>query len=83
MVGRFDILPILRVLGNSYDFLESGDVFDINAGTIIDGTESINAVGRRIYSQLLNAASGGRVKAEYMRKDYIEPLKIYSQRPII
>jgi altronate hydrolase len=40
------------------------DDMDLNAGTILDGTESIPQVGRRIFDRLLAVASGEPTKSE-------------------
>ena len=37
---------------------------DINAGTILDGTETVEQVGRRIYKKIISAASGEKTKSE-------------------
>ena len=37
---------------------------DINAGTILDGTESVEEVGTRIYDKILAVASGEKTKSE-------------------
>jgi altronate hydrolase len=40
-----------------------GDM-DLNAGTILDGEESIAQVGQRIFEAILSAANGERTKSE-------------------
>lgn len=37
---------------------------DINAGTILDGTETVAQVGQRIFDKLLAVASGEPTKSE-------------------
>ena len=37
---------------------------DVNAGTIVDGTASIDEVGEEIYNTLLDVASGAQSKSE-------------------
>ena len=37
---------------------------DINAGTILDGTETVEQVGRRIYDKILAVAGGEKTKSE-------------------
>jgi altronate dehydratase len=41
----------------------TGDI-DINAGTVIDGTQSLEEVGQSIFNEIIEAASGKWVKAE-------------------
>ena len=40
-----------------------GDI-DLNAGTILDGSHTVEQVGRELFDQILAIASGQRVKAE-------------------
>ena len=58
------IAPVLNVTGNprTYEWLK--DNMDINAGTILDGSESLNSVGKRIFDTIVNVASGSKTKAE-------------------
>ena len=49
-----------------------GDNMDINAGTILDGSESINSVGRRIFNMIVETAGGRKTKAEALGyKDFV------------
>jgi altronate dehydratase len=48
------------------------DNMDINAGTILDGSESLNSVGQRIYDLIVQTANGWQTKAEALGyKEYI------------
>jgi altronate hydrolase len=40
------------------------DDMDLNCGTILDGTESLTEVASRIYSAILDTASGKLMKSE-------------------
>jgi altronate dehydratase large subunit len=42
------------------------DNIDLNAGTIIDGDESVEDVGKRIIRELIDVASGKLTKAEIL-----------------
>ena len=42
------------------------DNTDINAGTILEGTETVEEVGQRIYNMILQVANGQRTKAEIL-----------------
>jgi altronate dehydratase large subunit len=42
------------------------DNIDVDAGTIISGLESVEQVGRRIFAELLEVASGKPTKAELL-----------------
>jgi altronate dehydratase len=56
--------PSIKVATNSalYQWMEED--MDINAGTIIDGTETVEQVGQRIFEKILAVASGERTKSE-------------------
>jgi altronate dehydratase len=45
-----------------YQWMEED--MDLNAGTILDGTETVEQVGRRIFEKLLAVASGEKTKSE-------------------
>jgi altronate dehydratase large subunit len=48
------------------------DNMDINASTILDGSESLNSVGQRIYESIIDTANGKKTKAEALGyRDYI------------
>jgi arabinonate dehydratase len=49
--------PVTKIGSNSPLSNHNGDI-DINAGTILDGNESVEEVGRRIFEHTLNVASG-------------------------
>ena len=42
------------------------DDMDINTGTILDGTETVEEVGRRIFERIIEVASGEHTKSEAM-----------------
>lgn len=52
------IAPVLKLASNTPIFERMQRDLDLNAGTIIDGTESIEAVGRRVFEHVLRTASG-------------------------
>lgn len=56
--------PCLKVATNTalYQWME--DDMDLNAGTILDGTETVEQVGRRIFEKLIAVAGGERTKSE-------------------
>jgi altronate dehydratase large subunit len=58
------IAPVLKVTGNPETYANMADNMDVNAGTILDGSESIRTVGKRIFDSFVEAASGRRTKAE-------------------
>ena len=60
------IAPTIKVSTNTDLFIRMNDNIDINAGTIITGEESVDAVGRRIFAEMLDVASGKLAKAEVL-----------------
>jgi altronate dehydratase large subunit len=60
------IVPTLKVASNSGLFQRMEDNLDLNAGTIITGEETVQQVGRRIFKEMLEVASGKLVKAEIL-----------------
>jgi altronate dehydratase large subunit len=60
------IAPVVKVTGNPVTYGNLRDNIDINAGTILDGSESLNSVGRRIFDAVVETASGRLAKAEVL-----------------
>lgn len=58
------IAPTIKVSTNTDLFARMNDNIDIDAGTIITGDESVEAVGKRIFTEMLAVASGKLAKAE-------------------
>jgi len=56
--------PSLKLATNTKMFQFQEEDMDINCGTIIDGTESVQQVGERFFRMILEAASGTRTKSE-------------------
>ena len=56
--------PCIKVATNTalYNWMEED--MDLNAGTIIDGTETIQEVGSRIFKKIISVASGEKTKSE-------------------
>ena len=58
--------PVIKVASNTATYEKMKDNTDINAGTILDGTETIEQVGERIYSMILEVCQGQQTKAEIL-----------------
>lgn len=58
------IAPVLKVTGNVETFENMIDNIDINAGTIIEGTETVPEVGEKIYEEMVKVMNGKLSKAE-------------------
>ena len=58
------VAPVIKISSNSYTFHKMHDNIDVNAGSIVDGKESIAKVGEKIFRKIIDTASGGRTAAE-------------------
>jgi len=58
------ICPLVKVTGNPDTWAKMGEDMDVNASTIMEGTESIESVGSRIFDEVLAVASGKVTKGE-------------------
>jgi altronate hydrolase len=56
--------PSLKLATNTPLFVHQEDDMDINCGTIIDGTETIQEAGARFFKLILETASGKKSKSE-------------------
>ncbi len=66
------IAPVIKITGNPDTYDRMTDNMDINAGTILDGSEGLNNVGKRIYDMIIKTANGQKTKAEALGyKDFI------------
>ncbi len=56
--------PCIKVATNTplYNWMEED--MDVNAGTILDGNETVEQVGQRIYDKIISVASGEKTKSE-------------------
>jgi altronate hydrolase len=60
------ISPVIKITGNPHTYERMEDDMDVNAGRILDGTATIDAVGDEIYSLVLKMASGWTSKSEQL-----------------
>ncbi len=58
--------PSLKLATNTPLYKRMTDDMDINCGTIIDGTETVQDCGARIFDLILRTASGEKSKSEQM-----------------
>lgn len=56
--------PCLKIATNTPLFQRMEEDMDINAGTILDGTETVEQVGRRIFERIIAVAGGERTRSE-------------------
>lgn len=58
------VVPVIKVATNSRIAKIMEDNMDVNAGTVVEGEETIYDVGQRIFDLIRRVASGERTKAE-------------------
>jgi altronate hydrolase len=56
--------PCIKVATNTPLYNHMIEDMDINAGTILDGTETVEQVGARIFEKIIAVASGEKTKSE-------------------
>ena len=56
--------PSLKLATNTPMFQRMEDDMDVNCGTILDGDETVEQVGQRIFEHIVRVASGERTKSE-------------------
>jgi len=56
--------PCIKVATNTALYNWMQDDMDINAGTILDGAETVEQVGRRIFEKIIAVAGGEKTKSE-------------------
>ncbi len=56
--------PSIKIATNSSMYHRLQDDMDINCGTILDGEESVEQAGQRIFDKILRVASGETTKSE-------------------
>ena len=58
------ISPVIKVCANPETFQRMGDDMDVNAGRILDGTATLDEVGREIYDLTVATAQGSQTASE-------------------
>jgi len=58
------ICPLVKVTGHPETWARMSEDMDVNASTIMEGNESIESVGARIFDEVLAVASGKATKGE-------------------
>lgn len=79
--GGLPIVPVLKVLSSPKDAGQM-DYFDVYAGTIIEGRETLADTGQRMLQEIVAVASGKPVKQELYSR-YREPLDMYQTGPTL
>jgi len=79
-LGHLPILPVVKIV-SSPQVKSELDFFDVYAGTIIEGLESVPQVGKRLLDTILDTASGKPSKVE-MAPRYREVLEMWRIGPV-
>jgi arabinonate dehydratase len=58
--------PSIKLADNTPLYRKMPDDMDINTGTILDGTETVEQAGERIFERIIAVASGERTKSELL-----------------
>ncbi|MGD9953245.1 MAG: UxaA family hydrolase [Burkholderiales bacterium] len=58
--------PSLKLATNSRLYRHMEEDMDVNCGTIVDGTETVEQVGERIFQLILETASGKKTQSELL-----------------
>jgi altronate hydrolase len=57
-------VPSIKIATNTPLYRRMEEDMDVNCGTILDGSETVQEAGQRIFEQILRVASGERTKSE-------------------
>jgi len=60
------ICPLVKVTGNPETWARMAEDMDVNASTIMEGKESIESVGKRIFDEVVAVASGKQTIGEQL-----------------
>lgn len=58
------IAPVIKLASNTPVFERMSNDLDLSAGGVIDGTETIDKVGQRVFEHIVAVANGLQAKAE-------------------
>jgi len=58
------IVPVIKIATNSHTATRMRDNIDLNAGLILEGSETLESMGQRIYDAILAVSQGEATKAE-------------------
>ncbi len=80
----FPFAPVVKITGNSQTYKKLVEHMDIDVSTIIEGSETVGESGNRIVQEIIEVASGKRVKAEIVGYDMAGVnADIYTTGPVI
>jgi altronate dehydratase large subunit len=69
------IAPVIKITGNPTTYERNQENMDINASPILCGEETVEAVGKQIFKQIIEVANGKCTKSEIMgHGDFFLPI---------
>ncbi len=77
----FPFVPVVKITGNKVTWERLRDHMDLFVGTIMEGTETLPAAGKRLFAEFFEFASGRLTKAEI--SGYTNSMDIYVLGPVI
>lgn len=75
------VAPLLWLTANPKTYRRFGDEIDFYSGTVIEGKETIQEAGERLYNLILDVASGTMTKTETLT--HVDPNQIYTVDPML
>src|SRR5262245_51075062 len=72
----FPVVPVIKISTNSRIARLMEDNIDVNAGAIVEGKETIQDVGRKIFDTIRRVASGERTKSEILGHKEFVPWRV-------
>lgn len=73
------ISPVIKICANPETYRRLADDMDVDAGAILEGRASLEAVGEEIYAKILGVASGARTASEELgHREFILTYKSFS-----
>ncbi len=77
----FPFVPVIKITGNRQTWDKLQDHVDVDVSSILEGTETLQSAGKRIFEAILEVASGRKTKAEI--SGYTKAMDIYVVGPVI
>lgn len=77
----FPFVPVIKLTGNENTWKNLQDHMDFSVVSIMEGTETLDEAGKRLFSEVVDVASGKRTKAEI--SGYTSSMDIYMVGPVI
>jgi altronate dehydratase large subunit len=79
-MGNLPILPVLKILSSPKAAREI-PYFDLYAGTVVEGSETVAQVGQRLLEEIIQVLSGKPTKIELMPR-YREVMEMWRIGPV-